>query len=41
MKKTSGYIARHLAQRPDRSKGELEDMAWTHSLRNWGHDPLK
>ena len=41
MKQVSGYVARHLEQRPDKAEGELEDMAWTHSLRNWGHDPLK
>jgi hypothetical protein len=41
MKKVSGYVARHLEQPPDRPEGELEDMAWTHSLRNWGRDPLK
>jgi hypothetical protein len=41
MRKVTGYVKRHLAQRPDKPAGELEDMAWTHSLRNWGHDPLK
>src|SRR4051795_3925388 len=41
MRKVTGYIKRHLAQRPDKPDGELEDMTWTHSLRNWGHDPLK
>jgi predicted transglutaminase-like cysteine proteinase len=41
MRKVNGYINRHLAQRPDKPKAELEDAAWTHSLRNWGHDPLK
>ena len=41
MKKTNAYITRHLKQRPDKGKQELEDAAWTHSLRNWGHDPLK
>ena len=40
MRKVVGYVKRHLAQRPDKPKGELEDMSWTHSLRNWGHDPL-
>jgi hypothetical protein len=40
MRKVVGYIERHLAQRPDKPKDELEGMAWTHSLRNWGHDPL-
>jgi hypothetical protein len=40
MKKVNGYIARHLAQRPDTSDDELRDSAWAHSLKNWGHDPL-
>ena len=41
MKKVNGYVSRHLKQRPGKPKGELEDTAWTKSLRNWGHDPLK
>jgi hypothetical protein len=41
MKKVNAYVKRHTKQRPDKSKAELEDMTWTHSLRNWGHDPLK
>jgi hypothetical protein len=41
MRKVNGYVKRHLAQRPDKPKSELEDATWTHSLRNWGHDPLK
>jgi hypothetical protein len=41
MREVEGYIKRHLAQRPDKSKPELEHATWTHSLRNWGHDPLK
>lgn len=41
MEKVDGYIARHLEQRPDRSEDELRDMTWTHSLKNWGYDPLK
>jgi hypothetical protein len=41
MKKVNGYIARHLEQRPDQSREQLESAAWTHSLKNWGHDPLK
>ena len=41
MKKVVGYIARHTKQRPDKSDDELKDMTWTHSLKNWGHDPLK
>ncbi|GAB3106602.1 DUF3140 domain-containing protein [Streptomyces calidiresistens] len=38
MRKVSGYIRRHLAQRPS---GNVEDSRWRHSLMNWGHDPLK
>ena len=41
MRKVVGYVARHTAQRPDHSPEELEDTAWTASLRNWGHDPLR
>ncbi len=41
MRKVVGYVRRHLAQRPDKSREELEGTAWTSSLRNWGHDPLK
>jgi hypothetical protein len=41
MRKVNGYVARHLEQRPDHSDEELASMPWTHSLRNWGHDPLK
>ena len=41
MKKAVNYIGRHSKQRPDRSDEELADMTWTHSLKNWGHDPLK
>jgi hypothetical protein len=41
MKKVVGYINRHLAQRPDRPKSEIEGSAWAGSLRNWGHDPLE
>jgi Protein of unknown function (DUF3140) len=39
MSAVHGYVARHLAQRP-----EHEDIAtsrWRYSLMNWGHDPLK
>ncbi len=28
-------------QRPDKADDELAGMTWTHSLKNWGHDPLK
>lgn len=40
MKKTNGYIARHLSQRPDKPEAELAETDWTYSLRNWGHDPV-
>lgn len=38
MKKVVGYVARHVAQRPD---GDVTDTAWRYSLMNWGNDPLK
>lgn len=38
MQKVTGYVHRHLAQRPD---GDITDTPWRHSLMNWGHDPLK
>ncbi len=38
MRKVSGYVARHSAQRPS---GDVTDTPWRHSLMNWGHDPLK
>jgi hypothetical protein len=38
MRKVTGYVHRHLAQRP---KGEVTDTPWRYSLMNWGHDPLK
>lgn len=38
MQKVNGYIARHLAQKPD---GNIRDSNWRYSLKNWGHDPLK
>lgn len=38
MRKVTGYVHRHLAQRPD---GDVTDTRWRHSLMNWGHDPLK
>ena len=37
MNKVSGYVARHLEQRPQ-NPGESR---WRYSLMNWGHDPLK
>ena len=39
MRKVSGFVKRHLAQRPD--KEEIEGSRWRYSLTNWGHDPLK
>lgn len=39
MRKVSGFVKRHLAQRPD--KEEIEGSRWRYSLMNWGHDPLK
>ncbi|MEV5318196.1 DUF3140 domain-containing protein [Streptomyces sp. NPDC052687] len=36
MRKVTGYIRRHLAQRP---AGDVRDSRWRHSLMNWGHDP--
>jgi hypothetical protein len=41
MRKVVGYVARHTAQRPDKSAAELEHATWTASLKNWGHDPLR
>lgn len=38
MRKVTGYVHRHLAQRPS---GDVEDTRWRYSLMNWGHDPLK
>ncbi|CNE54325.1 DNA-binding protein [Mycobacterium tuberculosis] len=38
MRKVTGYVHRHLAQRPS---GDVTDTKWRHSLMNWGHDPLK
>lgn len=38
MHKVTGYIKRHMAQRPD---GDVTDIPWRRSLMNWGHDPLK
>ena len=36
MRKVSGYVHRHLAQRPD---GDVTDTRWRYSLMNWGHEP--
>jgi DNA topoisomerase VI subunit B len=38
MRKVTGYVHRHLAQRPD---GDIKETRWRYSLMNWGHDPLK
>ena len=38
MRKVTGYVHRHLAQRP---AGDVTDTPWRHSLMNWGHDPVK
>ena len=40
MRKVVGYVARHTAQRPDKSDDELAHSRWAASLKNWGHDPL-
>ncbi len=37
MRKTIGYIRRHLAQEP----ANPVTSRWRWSLMNWGHDPLK
>jgi hypothetical protein len=38
MRKVTGYVHRHLAQRPS---GDVRETPWRYSLMNWGHDPLK
>lgn len=38
MRKVTGYIKRHLAQKPG---GDIENTPWRFSLMNWGHDPIK
>lgn len=38
MKKVTGYVSRHLAQRPS---GDVSATPWRYSLMNWGHDPEK
>ncbi|MEE4546907.1 DUF3140 domain-containing protein [Streptomyces sp. V4-01] len=38
MRKVTGYVHRHLAQRPS---GEITETTWRYSLMNWGHDPAK
>ena len=41
MRTVVGYVARHTAQRPDKTDDELAHARWTASLKNWGHDPLR
>lgn len=36
MEKVTGYVHRHLAQRPS---GDVSETPWRYSLMNWGHDP--
>ncbi|WP_256856666.1 DUF3140 domain-containing protein [Variovorax sp. KK3] len=38
MRKVTGYVHRHLAQRPD---GDVSETPWRYSLMNWGHDPAR
>lgn len=38
MRKVTGYVRRHVAQRPE---GNISDTPWRYSLMNWGHDPAK
>ena len=38
MRKVSGYVHRHLKQRPS---GDVTETRWRYSLMNWGHDPKK
>ncbi|MCW3797801.1 DUF3140 domain-containing protein [Sphingomonas sp. BN140010] len=38
MRKVTGYVHRHIAQRP---AGDVGETKWRYSLMNWGHDPLK
>jgi Protein of unknown function (DUF3140) len=38
MRKVTGYVKRHLNQKPQHG---VEDSRWRYSLMNWGHDPLK
>ena len=37
MRKVTGYVHRHLAQRPS---GDVSETPWRYSLMNWGHDPV-
>jgi hypothetical protein len=38
MRKTTGFVKRHSAQRP---AGDISKTRWRYSLMNWGHDPLR
>ncbi|MGS2648097.1 DUF3140 domain-containing protein [Streptosporangium sp. LJ11] len=38
MRKVTGYVRRHLKQRPS---GDVKETRWRYSLMNWGHDPLR
>ncbi|WP_436757667.1 DUF3140 domain-containing protein [Streptosporangium sp. V21-05] len=38
MRKVTGYVRRHLKQRPS---GDVRETPWRYSLMNWGHDPLR
>lgn len=38
MRKVTGYVRRHLRQRPS---GDVEETRWRHSLTNWGNDPIR
>ncbi|MCE7003611.1 DUF3140 domain-containing protein [Kibdelosporangium philippinense] len=37
MRKVTGYVHRHTAQRP---ASDITTSRWRYSLMNWGHDPL-
>ena len=37
MRKVTGYVRRHRAQRP----ANIYTSRWRYSLMNWGHDPIK
>jgi hypothetical protein len=39
MGKVVGYIKRHLSQGAPQK--QVESSAWSYSLMNWGHDPMK
>jgi hypothetical protein len=38
LRKVTGYVKRHLAQRPS---GDVSETPWRYSLMNWGYDPTK